>query len=366
MIITINISVPHPVQLVRGDSLYVCRMNRHARRKQKAKTHKAQHFVAQGYTRAWCDPNKADHEEPYVWVFDRNGPTADSPGKRKAPVNIFKEPEMYTISPANNPQVRDLSLEHGLGKIESEFCSVRRDYVHVCRPLGPQQRGILLAFAACSQFRTPGFRDHTRSQWKPILDMGREMEERMRSATTEQKKRMARGSLGAGRSESMTMEQVQAIVDKPLQTTLASHVRVAADLLARMTHMTILCTSQTPGFITSDEPVAWFDPEAYKRPPMFRGPALMYETIEITMPISPTRMLFLGRQNTHWPEYMDLDALDLNERLLNDLNRRTCRHAREKVVVSRNEFRQIWTDPGVPAADAWQSDDGDSDDPETA
>lgn len=155
-------------------------------------------------------------------------------------------------------------------------------------------------------------------------------------------------------------------MDKPLQTTLASHVRVTVDLLAKMTNLTILCTAKTPGFITSDEPVVWFDPASYKRPPMFQGPALMYDTIEITMPISPTRMLFLGRQNAHWAEYLDLDALDLNERLLNDLYRRTCRYAREKVVASRNEFRPIWAEPGTLPPDAWCADDEDKDDENAA
>ena len=333
-------------------------MNRHERRKQKALTHKAQHYIAQGYTRAWCDPGKADRDEPYVWLFDRDGPTAETPGKRKAPVNIFKEPEMYTITPANDPQSRDLSLEHGLGRIESDFCAVRRDFIEQAHPLGERERAILLAFAACSQFRTPSFREHTRSQWEPVLDMGRELEEKMRTATLEQKAR-ARSRVSSDRKNSMTTEQVQQIVDKPLQTMLATHVRVTVPLLQKMMNLTIICTEKTPGFITSDAPVVWFDPESCKRPPKFQGPALMYETIEITMPISPTRMMFLGRQNTRWPEYMNLDALDLNELLLNDLNRRTCRHAREKVVVSCNEFRSIWAVSGEPPPDAWRAIDDD-------
>lgn len=336
-------------------------MNRHDRRKQKALTHKAQHYIAQGYTRAWCDPGKANHEQPFVWLFARDGPTAETPGKRKAPVNIFKEPEMYTITPANDPWGRDLSLEHGLGQIEKDFCAVRRDFIEPAHPLGERERAILLAFAACSQFRTPGFREHTRSQWQRVLDLGRGMEKQLRTATPEQKARMAGASSfgSSGRKNSMTMEQVQQIVDKPLQSVLASHVRTIVPLLQKVTNLTILYTEKTPGFITSDEPVVWFDPASCKRPPMFRGPALMYETIEITMPISPTRMMFLGRQNAGWPEYMNLDAQDLDERLLNDLNRRTCRYAREKVVVSRNEFRPIWAENGKPPPDAWSAADED-------
>ncbi len=188
--------------------------------------------------------------------------------------------------------------------------------------------------------------------------MGRELEERMRTVTSEQRVRAAQiSNIGSDPQNGMTMDQVQRIVNKPLQTVLASHVNATVPLLQKMTKLTILCTEKTPGFITSDEPVVWFDPESCKRPPMYRGPALMYETIEITMPISPTRMMFLGRQNTDWPEYMSLDALDLNERLLNELNRRTCRYAREKVVVSRNEFRPIWAENGAPPPDAWRARD---------
>ena len=333
-------------------------MNRKERRKQKVLTHKAQHYIAQGYTRAWCDPTRAAHEEPYVWLFDRDGPTVDKPGRRKAPVNIFKEPDMYTITPANDPGGRDLSLEHGLGRIESDFCAVRKDFIEPRKPLGARERVVVLAFAATTQFRTPGFREHTREQWTPILEMGREMEEQMAKATPEQRAKAARrppslASVGRER-ESFTLEQVQEIVDQPLQTMLAAHANALVPLLAKMTNFSIWCTEKTPGFITSDQPTVWFDPEWPKRPPMFQAPALMYETVEITMPISPTRMLFLGRQN-EWSEFMDLDELDLDDRLLNELNRRTCRLAREKVVVSRNEFRSVWAEQGEPPADAWRA-----------
>jgi hypothetical protein len=328
-------------------------MNRHERRKQKALSHKAQHYIAKGYLRAWCDPGKREIEEPYVWLFDRNGPTTEMPGKRKAPVNIFSEPEMYTIGSAGNPQSRDLSLEHDLGQIETDFCAVRRDFIEPGRSLGSRERAVLLAFVASSQFRTPGFRDHTRSQWQPILQLGREAEEMMRNATPEQKQRIARASFprSSNQKKGMTMEQVQRIVDKPLQTVLPAYVRATVPLLIKMMNLTILCTKKTPGFITSDEPVVWFDPEAYKRPPMFQGPALMYKSLEITLPISPTRLLLLNRVEAGYPEYMNLDVLDFNDRLLDDLNRRTCRGAREKIVVSRNEFRRIWTEYGEPPQD---------------
>lgn len=69
-------------------------MNRHERRKAKRFENKAQHFVAKGYTKAWCDPTRAPQEEPFVWVMDRDGPTEYKPAKRRAPKNIFSEPDI--------------------------------------------------------------------------------------------------------------------------------------------------------------------------------------------------------------------------------------------------------------------------------
>jgi len=329
-------------------------MNRHERRKHKALTHKGQHFVPEGYLRAWCDPGKAAHETPYVWVFDRNGPTLEQPGKRKAPANIFKEKEMYTIKPPGDPDGRDLSLEYALNRIENDFCVVRRDFIELGRTLGERERAILVAFVACSRYRTPGHREHTRAQWMPVLSKARELENRVRAATPDERVRMARFNSLASRSDTprMGIEQLQALVDRPLQTSLVSHVQATVPLLQKLTNLTVLCTDKTPGFITCDEPVVWFDPEAYKRPPPFQSPALMYKTIEITVPISPRRMLFLGRQNSGWPEFLNLDALDIDERLVDELNRRTCAFAREKIVVSRNEFRQVWTKTDELPSDA--------------
>lgn len=329
-------------------------MNRHERRKQRRSKNKAQHYIAKGYMRAWCDPGRAKHEDPYVWVFDRNGPTAEKPGKRKAPKNIFSEPEMYTITPADNPEGRDLSLEYALGQLETDFCAVRRDYVEPRRPMGTREHGVLLAFLASSKFRTPGSREQTRSQWRPVLDKAQAMTNWMDRATPEQRANAARISSIGNTGKGITLDQVQAIVDKPLQTMLPVHVRTVVPLLAQMTHLRILCTEKSPGFITGDEPVVWLDPAAYRRPPLHQAPALMYETIEITLPISPTRFLFLGRKNEHWPEYMNLDEIDHDDFILDDLNRRTCRFAREKVVVARNVFRSIWAIDGKLPPDAWQ------------
>jgi hypothetical protein len=87
-------------------------------------------------------------------------------------------------------------------------------------------------------------------------------EERRNAARAFQRSRNDTGGI--------TTSDVARLVSSPLQETLASHIRVLAPLLMEL-RMTIYCTSQKPGFITCDESCVWFDPEAYKRPPLYRG-----------------------------------------------------------------------------------------------
>ncbi len=243
-------------------------MNRHERRREKTLQNKEQHYVAKGYTKAWRDP--ATPQGAYVWLFDRDGQHL---GRRGAPKSIFTEAEMYTA--ADSGGGRDLALEHGLGRIENDFCAVRRGFIEPKKPMGERERAIICAFAGATQFRTPGYREHMREQWGGILDKMQRMDEQMRNATPEERARAARrppslARVGADANRGMDMEEVEALVANPLQMTMPALVNGLAPMLMKL-RMSILCTETTPGFITSDQPSIWFDPEGYKRPPMFQG-----------------------------------------------------------------------------------------------
>lgn len=337
-------------------------MNRHERRKAGKFEKKAQHFVAKSYLRAWCDPACPPSHEPYVWVMDRDGPTEDKPAKRRAPKNIFSEPDMYTIKPANDPGERDLSLEDMLSQIENGFCMVRRDFIEPRKPLDENVRGILCIFAAATQWRTPGARAHIQNQWGPVLDEMLHVEAQIKKMSIEERRRAAgmsprsSGVHGGG----MTTADVARLVASPLQETLASHIRVIAPMLMKLS-MTIYCTTEKPGFITCDEPCVWFDPEVYKRPPMYRQAALMYKSLEITLPISPTRLMVLSHMEDA-PQYFDLGGVANEAAIVDEANRITNRHAREAIIVAKNEFRPVWAERGEKPADAWPDNDPDSDD----
>src|SRR5678810_279221 len=95
----------------------------------KGKGHKKQHFVPVCYLKPWCDPAASKNEEPFVWIFNRDG----SEPRRKAPENILRETDMYTIQVPGGG--RSLVLEHGLQELEGRFTQLRNKKINSGRPL---------------------------------------------------------------------------------------------------------------------------------------------------------------------------------------------------------------------------------------
>ena len=86
----------------------------------KALPHKRQHWIPRSYLNAWCDPATPKEHQPYVWRFEKDGTSR----ARKSPKNIFHATDLYTIHLSDG--TRELSIEHGLSELESEFnCRTR-------------------------------------------------------------------------------------------------------------------------------------------------------------------------------------------------------------------------------------------------
>lgn len=169
--------------------------------------HKKQHFVPRSYLRAWCDPNTPDGQEPYVWLFSSDG----SNPRRKAPDNIFRETDLYTIELPGGR--RNLVLEHGLAQLESEFVSIRDTKLRSLEPLEPAEHALLCAFVAAMHARTPAQRDHLAEQWGKVLAMADQMMEWAKTATPEQKRAAASFS-PPNRERSLTYDEVKALARK--------------------------------------------------------------------------------------------------------------------------------------------------------
>ncbi len=227
--------------------------------------------------------------------------------------------------------------------MESEFVAIRDTKLSKREKLTAWEHVMLCAFIAAAQARTPVQRDHLGGQWAKILGKANRMMEWAKTATPEQKR--AASSIARGSGPSLSYEDVRRLAENPMQTMLVPQLRTATPLLTRLD--CIVLNSAEPGFITSDYPCVWFDAEAYKRPPLYQGPALIYKSIEITLPISPRQLILLNRRGLS-------GYLDVPEPMVDEFNRRTRFQCEEYFVSSLNATKPIWFDPGVEPEDSWR------------
>src|SRR5450631_7641 len=296
--------------------------------------YKDQHFIPQGYLKAWCDPTTPEGQEPYVWRFTKDGAEA----RRKPPKKVFFEKDLYTIHAADGR--RDLRLEHGLSELESRFGEVRRK-IFDGQPLDDADRLVLVAFVAAMHIRTPSQIGHVRGQWKNVLDRMNEMQRTIDESP--EKARTYSGIPGSG--PSLGIEDVERLVHHTVEHTLEHTINGMAPILFEM-DVGLMVTDDPIGFITCDAPVVFFYPAAHLRPWHMRGPGLGWRTIEVTFPVSPRHLVLFNRQGI-------TARLPVPISLLDELNRRTRLHAREHFVVTSNEKRDAWfTVQEPPTADS--------------
>jgi hypothetical protein len=306
--------------------------------------HKKQHFVPRSYLSKWCDPNCSKNQTPYVWRFSVDGKEA----KRKSPHNIFHETEMYTIRGVDGS--RDLTLEQGLQQLESKFARIRRVFLDKRKELSEEEHLFLCVFIAATQARTKATRNHWKKNWEePLLKMDKMMEW-AKTATDEQIRKTSPHvtERADNTKQTISYEQVKALYEEPLQNLLPVMIEVTTPFLTQL-KMVVFCTKKSPGFITSDYPCVWFDPDWHKKPPLYRSPCLSDPKLEITLPISPNQLVLLSRHD------FQAQYLDVNDRIVNELNRRTRFDADEYFIVNRKKTNPYWFDPGNEPDDSWDN-----------
>jgi hypothetical protein len=146
----------------------------------------------------------------------------------------------------------------------------------------------------------------------------------------------------------ITMEQVEKMRDHPIQMAAGPMLEASLSRFFEM-EVAILCTSDRVGFVTGDQPCVWTDPEAYKRPPAYRGFGLSSKSIEVTMPISPTQCLLITH-SPHMRGFIDLSSAELDE-----INGRHINACRDAFVARRNELRPAWFAKHPLPEDAWEN-----------
>lgn len=316
-------------------------MGRHG----KTKSHKKQHYVPRCYLKAWHDPAvpPGGRITPYVWHFEKDGNNS----RAKAPANIFTETDIYTIERADGD--RDLRLEHGLQGIEDQFTRIRN--LRFSRREWPdaEQFVWVLAFVASAQVRTAAMRDFQARQWGDMRQKMERIEQAYREAGPERRKRMSvlGPPPGAKETEGMGIEDLRQVEQNPIRFMLVPALQAVMPIMARM-HVAVLCTEDPLGFVTTDKPCTWFNPEGHKLPPLYRSPGLAMRSIEVTLPISPRQCLLIS----HNPDFTGY--IDIEPHVVDELNRRHIAHCDSAFIACRNETRPVWFEHRPLPEDAWE------------
>lgn len=318
--------------------------------KKKSEGKKHQHWVAASYLRAWCD-HAAGARHPFVWRVSKDGATF----RPKSPENTFTENELYT---GTNPDgSRNLALEDLYGRLEDAFARVRREKIMKGLPLTPSEGADIYTFMAAQMVRTTSFRDHWAKQLDPVVKAGERLEAQMKADQSEERKAaipMSTPRTGA----TMSLDQVRKLRDKPLLTVAPMTLTPLLEIFGRM-KLTIFCVEDDVGFITSDSPCVQFDPEGYKIRSIFR-PGLGSRTVEVSLPIAPTRLAVLSRHQG-LSEYVTVPEAGAGQ-ILDEFNRRTRFYCHQEFIVRRRVTRPAWFDRGQPPPgyeDAFAEDDQD-------
>ena len=306
----------------------------------KALSHKRQHWVPQSYLKAWCDPATPEGQESFVWRFEKDGNSR----ARKSPKNIFHATNLYTIHLSDG--TRELSVEHGLAGLEAEFVRIRDKVLANEYAISQKDCFLLCAFVAAMKARSRSQLQHLHSQFQQVLDRITRSKEMMESRPLPKRVAAARRVLRpSGDQRTGDYEDIKAIVDGPVGPWVAELTNSQLPYLTQMS-LAVLTTNSELGFITSDRPCVWFDPESHNRPLTLRGAGLGSPSTEITLPASPRQMLCLS-----WSDcsgYYD----DVSIRVVDDLNRRTLFYADEYFIVNCERTKPIWFDDGRSSDDA--------------
>jgi len=150
--------------------------------------HKKQHYIPECYLKTWCDPKCPPDQTPYVWIYEKESKI----GKKKAPKNIFHETDLYTVKDAAGG--RNLEIEHGLSGLENLFAKLRKEKINRHIELEHVDELVLTTFIAALHVRTKSQLAHTADQWRRPLDMMDELAKKIKTATLQEKKNMARMS----------------------------------------------------------------------------------------------------------------------------------------------------------------------------
>lgn len=277
-------------------------------KKKSMPSQKNQHSVPQCYLREFIDPETPLRFEPFVWIFDKNGKTK----KRKAPKNILKSNNLYTINVKG--KTKDYSIEKALSSIENDFAILFRQKIKNLLPLTETEHISLCLFVATMLQRTVRQKVNFEQFIDELISHGEQL-------------------AAYHGIQSKNIENLKNYRKDAHKLNILGMLPDITQILLNMSLAFLVADGRKSRFITSDDPCTLFNPKLHRQ--RLFGPGLGQKDVELIMPLSPKIALCLS-----WSNFRGY--IEIGNRQIEELNRLTRAHCFKSFISSSSRKKLRW------------------------
>jgi len=287
---------------------------------------KKHHIIPKCYLENFVD------EEDYIWILD----IKDNIFQTK-PKNILSEHYFYTITLKNGE--KSFIIEDTLANIEGAYISIFREKIEKNISLTDEERARVAIFVAALFLRTKPKRESIRKMFKQLNGFISDWRKRFKSMSDEQKSFFT-ATPSSNKREFINTEDVDEYLENLNEHHSVSIIEQLPEIAQIIFDMKwSVWIDKNKNFITSDNPVVLLRPTSIKKyGPNAIGsrPGLLYEDVELTLPLSKDRLLLAG-----WILKKD-SYIEVTDNLVETINHRTITGSSERVVTkSRKQAETI-------------------------
>jgi len=296
---------------------------------------KKHHYVPVFYLNGFVDP----HNKPYIWIYEKGNLDV----RKASAKDIANQKHYYSFTTPEGERDSE-TFEEILKKIEERAAPVIKN-IEERKALTNEQRVWFAFFLAFTMTRVPSFRENVERATGEIMKKANQI---WASYPADFESMIEKSEKDTGNKIEMPVEELRKFVlegqyDVKVDSQFSlAMILLAIDLASTFSSMkwTFLEATEDYKFVTSDNPLSFFDPT--HDPKSFYGVGLSNRNIEITFPISKD-LMFRGT----WKQSEGYKKLS-NKRV-KDMNRRTVISALRFVFASKrsdilNKFVQKYKD----------------------
>ena len=288
-------------------------------------------------------PNKKHHKIPatylhgftdsggHLWVADRNYKIY--PAK---PETVLSESDYYTVRFPSGGGTLVVETKY-LNGIEGNYATIFEKIIKNKEPVDLETKAQLSVFVASMFERQPSKRDSLQKFFSDV----KEKVEHMRALSPETKRRLAKiPSITSGKGiPADEFLEMGKDVGSLHTSMIPEGVDVIAPIIFDMKWAFVVRSEGESPFMTSDNPCSLANPvlEATYGPGIFGStPGFAQKDVELSLPLSSDIALFCG-----WRLEMDCQYIPIDEKFINDMNRRVRRGAKVVICSEKNELDEM-------------------------